>query len=193
MNYFREVGTDVLVRLQLGDESAFRVIYDRYSPSLYHFAFSFLRDKELSEEVVQECLLKLWINRLNVDENVPLGPYLYTIARRLSLNMLRYSINSSHAHQMIKQASKEGHNETEERILLNDLSLFAESVLIALPAKQQEVFRLSRHDGLSHKQIAKHLQLSENTVRNHISAALKKMQIKFDKSYLLLLVLALLK
>lgn len=184
MDYFKEVDADVLIRLQLGDEGAFRIIYDNYAPRLYSFAYHFLKDREFSEEVVQESLLKLWVNRARIDPGRPLGPYIYTFAKRLSLNLMRHATNSSRMQTHIRQNVKEGHNETEEHILFNDLNLFTESILTALPQKQQEVFRLSRHQGLSHKQIAKHLALSENTVRNHIAAALKKMQVRFDQSYL---------
>lgn len=188
MRDFQEVSADIIARLMIGDEPAFRIIYDKYSQRIYHFAYRFLRDKDLAGEIVQESLLRLWTNRDTLDINYPLGPYLYTIARRLSLNVLRHKMNAYHLHEKVKETVKELHNETEEYILVSDLAIFTESVVVDLPMKQQEVFRLSRQDGLSHKQIAKDLQLSENTVRNHIAAALKKLQIKFSQSGILLLI-----
>jgi RNA polymerase sigma-70 factor (ECF subfamily) len=182
MKNVQEVDVGVVIAVREGSETAFRKVYDTYSARLYNFAYRFLKNPELCEEIVQETMISLWITRARLNEAYPLGAYLYTITRRLSLNMLRNLATSQMAFDQVRQSALVFHNETENTIIFSDLSCAADALVTKLPAKQQEAFRLSRYQGLSHKQIAEQMNLSENTIQNHISAALKKLQAQFRES-----------
>jgi len=169
-------------RLKNDDEAAFHEVYNIYSKRLYSFAYRFLKNKEQCEEVVQECFLSLWINRSKLNDAYTLGPYLFTIARRLTLNSIRQLTVSKAGLEKLWESITLLHNETEEQILLNNLQEFAESAFSNLPKQQQLVFRLSREEGLSYDEIAERLQLSRNTVKNHLVAALKNLRTQFTQS-----------
>jgi RNA polymerase sigma-70 factor (family 1) len=164
------------------DESAFALVFNIYKAKLYSFAFRFLKNRELSEEIVQETLIILWTNRLTLDIKYPLGPFLYTIARRLTLNVLRNAATADAAREKLWTDLKQAHNDTEEAILLADLETFTEQSLAKLPARQQLIFKLSRYEGLTHDQIAESLNISKNTVNNHLVEALKTLRKQFQDS-----------
>ena len=177
-------------RLIAGDESAFTAVYELYSEKVYRLAFRFLKDKEQSEEIVQEAFINLWLSRekLNADGNMWL--YLYVISKRLSLNALRQVGKSSILVEKLLHQISELQNTTEEEVLAHDLEHYAEKVIEKLPRQQQLVFKLSRIEGLSHKEIAEQLQISPNTVKNHMVEALKtlKTHLKYsDFLYLLII------
>jgi len=175
--------SELISRLREGDESAFRIIFELYFPKLYNFSFRFLKDKEQSQEVVQEVFLKLWLNRVKLDKQYPIAPYLYTITRRLTLNMLRQTVSSQAAMDNLWHNVQKVSDETEEVILLNDLERFTEQALVKLPKQQQLVFRMSRQQELSYDEIAEELHLSRNTIKNHLVAALKTLRTQFSKAF----------
>ena len=177
---------ELISRIKEGDESAFRIVFDLYSSKLYAFSYRFLKEKEPCQEVVQEVFLNLWINRAKLDNQYPIAPYLYTITRRLTLNVLRHVATSQSAMDKMWLNVKKVSNETEEEVFLEDLSRFTEQVLSKMPKQQQLIFRMSRHQELSYDEIAEELDISRNTVKNHLVAALKTLRTQLNKAFSIL-------
>ena len=163
----------LILRLKSGDQAAFKEIFDLWFNKLYYFSLRYLKHKEQAEEVVQETMLQLWITRERLDESYPISPYLFTIARRLSLNALRQIASSRSATQkLFEMTSFEGFT-TDEDLSVAELQRLTERALLLMPKQQQLVYRMSRNDGLSLDQIAEELGISKNTVKKHLSEALK--------------------
>jgi RNA polymerase sigma-70 factor (ECF subfamily) len=162
---------ELISRIKEGDESAFRIVFDLYSSKLFAFSYRFLKEKEPCQEVVQEVFLKLWINRSKLD------------TRRLTLNVLRHVATSQCAMDKMWLNVKKVSNETEEEVFLEDLSRFTEQVLSKMPKQQQLIFRMSRHQELSYDEIADELNISRNTVKNHLVAALKTLRTQLNKAF----------
>jgi RNA polymerase sigma factor (sigma-70 family) len=121
-------------------------------------------------------------NRGELDEQYPIGAYLFTITRRLTLNVLRKDINYETVCRKMCLKNTELHNETEEAVIGADLQKLINDTVKRFPVQQQLIFSLSRNEGLSHQEIAEKLNISKNTVRNHIVEALKKLRMHFNKS-----------
>ncbi len=175
---------ELISRIRDGEEAAFRVVFDIYSAKLYNFSFRFLKNKEQCQEVVQETFLSFWVNRAKLDAQYPLAPFLYTITRRLTLNSLRKIANSETAINKLWINIQKVSNETEELVMHDDLRRFTEEVLTKLPRQQQLVYRMSRQEDLSYDEIAEELNISRNTVRNHLVAALKTLKTQLHKAFL---------
>lgn len=159
-----------------GNESAFTMIYELYSERIYRLAFRFLKDKEQSEEVVQETFINLWMSREKLDPEGNIWLYLFIIAKRLSLNTLRQICKSTNLTEKLVHYIAEEHNDTEEEVFVRDLEQYAEKIIDKLPRQQKLVFKLSRVEGLSYKEIAEQQNISPNTVRNHMVEALKTLR-----------------
>lgn len=178
-----------VIRLRSGDEAAFKWTYELYSERVYRLAFRFLKDHEQSEEIVQDVFLNLWISRANLDENGNMWLYLYVIAKRSCLNALRKVRASAELFQRLQLHISELNNVTEEKVIAADIEHFTEEVISKLPRQQQLVYRLSRGEGLSYKDIAEKLNISQNTVRNHMVEALKTIKASFRRSGLFYLII----
>lgn len=179
---FREVDhVDVVYGLKNSDEAVFRRVYDHYAPALYAYVFRFLKCPNASEEVVQETMLKLWETRHNLDEQYPVGPLLYTISRRIALNHLRKIANSRQAVQYFWDKISQGSNQTQEQLDVNEVKDWLQETLDSLPERQQLIFHMSRNEGYSHEEIAEKLNISKNTVKNHLVLALKQLRVQFKK------------
>jgi RNA polymerase sigma-70 factor (ECF subfamily) len=177
---------ELITRIKEGDELAFRLVFDSYSSKLYYFSLKFLKEKEPCQEVVQEVFMNLWINREKLDTQYPIAPYLYTITRRLTLNVLRQVASSQIAMEKMWLNLQTTTNETEEHVFMEDLERFTEQVLVSLPKQQQLVYRMSRQQELSFDEIAEELNISRNTVKNHLVSALKTLRTQLQKAFSLL-------
>ncbi len=169
-------------QLVAGDESVFTAVYDLYSSKVYRLAFRFLKDAAQSEEIVQETFINLWLSRDKLHPEGNLWLYLFVIAKRLSLNVLRQACKSADVVEHLLLQSMDSHNQTEEEIMAHDLERFTEKIIEKLPRQQQLIFKLSRVEGLSHKEIADQLHISPNTVKNHMVEALKNLKANLKYS-----------
>ena len=175
--------TALTARLRQNDETAFRALFDMYNERLYLFSLAYLKNKEQAEDIVQETFLQLWKNRAQLSEEFAPHILLFTIAKRLTLNALRKQTNGRIARDRFWQKLKKNANETENTVLFNELKRQTEQLLLTLSPQQQQVFRLSRQEGLSYEEIAERLKISPNTVRNHLSSALKQLHGYADVFY----------
>jgi RNA polymerase sigma-70 factor (family 1) len=175
------------------DETAFRVIFDRYQKRIYTFLLKLLKSNELAEEIVQESFLKIWLlgEPLNRISNVE--GYLVMIARNRAIDQIR--INEQQVRLRIGQEQRwtEGHNETEEQILLRDTRSLIDQTLKSLPRQQRLVYQLCHLEGLKYEEAAERLHISPLTVKSHMQQALRALRQHLGPYNNLVVILLLLK
>jgi RNA polymerase sigma-70 factor (ECF subfamily) len=163
--------SDVLKRLAEGNEDAFNHVYTCYSPMLYSEALRFLRSRELAEDFVQEIFTTVWDKRETFTEVEYLTTYLLTMGKNLAyqywLRLSKEDLAKKEMAVIIKNQQRVVENELEGKELENLL----ERTLELLPRQQKQVFHLAKSRGLSYKAISELLNISPNTVKNHIIAA----------------------
>lgn len=177
----------LIAQLKRGSEVAFRKIYEQLHVKVYRFVFALLKDTCQSEEILQETFVSLWLNRQKLNEELPLYPYLYLTARRLTIDAFRKVSSEDHFKERLQFVQSVSTNETEEQILMADLQGLTKEAINLLPQQQRIIFQLSRMEHLSYDEIAAQLNISRNTVRNHLVSALKTLRahfIKHDITYL---------
>lgn len=173
---------DLCGRLVAGDEGAFRAVFDRFHRKIFQFAFKFLKDSSQSEEIVQDTFLNFWLHRATLDINQPIAPILFKIARNSVIDTWRKAASSEKFRQHVRSVAQPISNTTEEWVLVTDLQRMTDEVLATLSKQQQEVFALSRYNGLSYDEIAERLQISKHTVKYHLTTALKVLRAHFIKN-----------
>lgn len=141
-------------------------------------SFAYLKSKEEAEEIVQDVLLKLWQNRGKIDISGFLEGYLFKMTKNLLLNRIRTKSRKGIYTEEL-QFDIAGSMRTDQSLLLEDMQIFLAKAIHGMPSKRQVIFKMSRIEGLSNKQIALKLGLSEKTVENQIGRA-----IKYLRSYM---------
>jgi len=169
-------------RLSSGDVNAFREIFDRFHQKIYHFAFSILKGKEESEEIVQNTFLKFWLCREILDPEKAIAPFLFTIARRTITDVWRREAKSESFRKKMLLRLELSQNDTEEKVLFNDLERITQEVLKQFSEQQRQVFKLSRYEGLSYEEIAERLHISKNTVKYHLVNGLRMMKAHYSRN-----------
>lgn len=182
MNNFYE-NTDLLKKLQEGDEAAFVQLFILYREWLFMTAFSLLRDEIEAEELVQEFFIDFWKRRIikaQIDSIEHLRNYLFISIKNRCLNKItkdqrtrKIFVNIKHS---IQPQQPDSALETKElRGVLNN-------AISHLPPQQAQVFCMAYIEQLSHKEIGYHLRLAEKTVKNHVHLSLKKLRIFLKKN-----------
>ena len=170
-------------RLKMDDETALSAIYKKYWEQLYLSAYHVLKDSQACEDIIQELFIKLWNNRYSITINVSLKAYLYAciryeVYRQIKTGMLRGGIYDDVLERIHTPAAY-------DNIEYKELTEQVSSVVNTLPDKCREVYKLSREECLSHKEIASQLNISTKTVENHLTKALRQLRTSIGSVFLL--------
>ncbi|MFT3935845.1 MAG: RNA polymerase sigma-70 factor [Chitinophagaceae bacterium] len=160
-------------------ENTFKGIFETYKNALYQYVLAITHSAYAAEEITQEIFLKLWLCRDMLHGIDNMDAYLFTIARNKTINYLRKAGTQASLMQEIQNRMKPAINPTEEYSSATELEKLVHDALNLLSPQRRLVYQLSRQQGLDHAQIAAQLQLSRNTVKNHLVYTLR-----FIRSYL---------
>jgi RNA polymerase sigma-70 factor (family 1) len=182
--------TDQQLLSLLKDDSttAFNTIYDRYSKMLYLYIFSKLDTGEISKDVLQDLFISLWEKRHTLSIHESLKSYLFQVARHKIVDIYRKNATyRKYLQQLIEHFDAQPHTITESIDYKNKTQELFEAIN-HLPEKMKEVFMLSRFEHLTVDQIASRLGLSQQTVKNQITKALKILRANYAKSDIILVI-----
>lgn len=151
---------------------AFDELYHRFVPRLLAFSKKYILDEQEAEEAVQEIFIKIWEKRKSMDENRNFKSYLFQSVKNHLFNLIRDRKKNCQLEDI-----PEGEFPYEE-VILQDISYrelenTTYGLIASLPKVQQEVFTLSRLEGLSNHEIALKLNLSKRTVEHHLYLSMK--------------------
>jgi RNA polymerase sigma-70 factor (family 1) len=179
-----------LIALMIQDnEEAFTLLYKRYWKRMLYKAVSKLQSDIDAEEVVQDAFIDLWNNRKRLQINHSFHTYIAAVVRYKILAKLAANQKVVHlAVEDIQQYTIADHS-TQDWLNFEDLQAEIESYVKELPDKCQLVFRMSREQGMTDKQIAAELDLSQKTVEAHISKALKTLRASMGQFLTMMLAL----
>jgi len=173
---------DLLILLKKGDILAFDSIYEMYSKRLYGFVLRYIKQKEDAEGIVQEVFIKIWETRNKIDIYTSFDSFIFTVAYNITINLLRKRI-SEHKYQdrlnSVQQITEA--DQIIDEIYFKEIKIQLQSLLNKLTLRQKEIFQLSREEGLTHEEIAKKLDISVNTVKNHMVTTLAFIKSHIDK------------
>jgi len=190
---------EIIDKIYKGDHSAFQWLYQNYYVGLCIYAHRFTKNKSTAEEIVQKSIFKLWERRESLQINESIVAYLFSTVKNNCLNHLK--------HQQIVNRFKESispsEQESEELIALSQetgLSIYIAhelenkitEAIEKLPQQCREIFKMSRFEGLKHREIAKTKGITLNTVQKQISIALNKLKTELT-DYLPIVILLIIK
>lgn len=170
------VDFDTLERLSQGDERAFRAVFDTYRKKLYYFVLQIVDNESITEDLVQDVFVRIWSNREKMTSVEKFDSYLFIAARNRALDVIRSSnVDRTMRSEWVKRSDYQTGSAEEEFDFRRSKKLIDEAVA-QLPTQQARVFRLSKEHMLKRHEVARELGVSENTVRNHLSEAIKSIK-----------------
>nr|WP_295922305.1 RNA polymerase sigma-70 factor [uncultured Dyadobacter sp.] len=169
---------ELLAGLKSGNEAAFRKIYEKFWSPLYAAAYNHIRDRVMAEEMVQELFTKLWLKRDQLTIHTSLQAYLYKSIRHLIYDYIDKQQVRQRVHEEILSRGSEVSHMTEETLDFRELELRLAEAVDELPQPAQAVFRMSRQEYLSPKEIAGRLNVSSKAVEYHLTRALRILRLR---------------
>jgi RNA polymerase sigma-70 factor (ECF subfamily) len=180
-----DIDNSLIDQLQNGNKNAFKMLFDKYGTRLYQFSLKYLRDKEDTEDLLNEVFMKIWENRHNLKTNTSFHSYLFTIAYN---NIRQRFLKKSREEKYIQTFAKENlvdSSDVEDQVDYILLVQKINKIIDLLPTRRKEIFELSYKAELKNREIADKLSLSEQFVKNQLSIARKYIigNIKQDKPF----------
>jgi len=191
IDYEQHTDQVLLQQLSQNDQAAFTAIYERYWKSLFREAMNVLRSQKEAEDCVQELFVSLW-NRRQALSITTLRAYLHTAIRyqcidRIEKDMIRGGYLEDFTTYLEANQTMPS---IEEELYARELAANIDQVMDKMPDKMREVFRLSRQEHLTHREISTRLQISEETVKKQIYLALKILKSNLGNTSLAMLIVA---
>ena len=174
----------VLSALKQDSKEAFSLLFQTYYTDLVLFCGNFIKDKDSCEDIVQSIFLKLW-NEKNIQIETSLKSYLLKAVRNSCFDEFRHL-------EIVRQYETEYENtvldsyDTENYVLYSDLHDHLRHALEQVPELYREAFELNRCEGLTYREIAEKLNVSERTVEVRVSKTLELLR-KYLKDFFMLL------
>ncbi len=166
-----------LIRLTaLGDEKAFRRIFDHYSGKLHNYILRITDSEEIAEDIVMDAFIKIWVNRSKLHEITNFDSYLYAMVRNQAFNAIKRIAHEARIIRELSLDNTEYQYSTEETVFYNDCKNIVKNAMDRLPPQQRLVYTLSRDEGLKYEEIAVEMNLSKNTVKAHLKKAVRSLR-----------------
>ncbi len=163
----------LLAGLGAADERAFEAIVRHYLPRLLPFAIKITKNRAVAEDIVQEAFLRLWQHRDQSEKIQFLRSWLFTVVSNLSLTYIKRLAREGRLLQHLRDFTETSRTDVADQVQFRESGTVIARAVESLPPQQQQIYRLSRYDGLSIPEIAARMDLSPNTVKNHLVRALQ--------------------
>lgn len=156
-----------------GDEKAFSMVFEGYKKVFFAVAYKMTRDSCASEEIVQEVFVTLWEKRALVANSERTEGYIFAILHNTINLYFRRQAKQYRLKQKMQAQTQDSEDLIEKLLHQKEQQAIFEEVINQMPPQQKIVFKLAKQEELSRDEIAKKLDLSPNTVRNHLAAAIE--------------------
>jgi len=172
-----------------GDTVAFKKLFETYRGRLHAAAYKVAKSADAAEDIVQEIFTRIWENHLHLAAIDNPSAYIFTIAYHESFRYLKKVSADQKLYESLKSRIKIMDNKTEEWMEIKETQQAIDQAVEALPPQRQLIYRLSRENGLSYKEIAVRLHISSLTVKKQLQLALRNIRTGLAKSRPLLVLL----
>ena len=160
-------------RLKAGDEQAMSALLAQHWTPVVRYVFGLLGSWDQAEDVAQDAFVRLWARRKKLSSG-SLGALVHRIARNAALDVLK---SPRHAAQHEDPDMLAGERAPDRDVELSELKQAVAKAIKALPPRRREIFKLVREGGFTYEEIAEIMEISRQTVANHMSLALSDLRV----------------
>src|SRR5690606_39051004 len=173
----RQEEQNLFDKIKTGDEKAFEALFRHFYPHLCLYATQILKNTSAAEEIVQELFVRLWEKREKTEIETSVKNYLFRAVKNHCLNYIKHNqIKNEYSQKILAETdifSADDNFDTQTELFQK-----IEESIAELPEKRQEIFRLSRKEGLKYREIAEKMNISVKTVETQMGLAIKTLREK---------------
>jgi RNA polymerase sigma-70 factor (family 1) len=162
----------LLFRVAAGDEGAFRDLFHYWHPLLSGYLYRVTESRELTEEILQDVFLKIWMRRDSLAEIADFKGYLVVVCRNRAFDAMRKRLRNERQRRLFESEMAAMSTSPDHDLYAgDDWSTLIDKAIDELPARRKEVYLLCRHERLSYIEIAALLGISRESVKTHLKLA----------------------
>lgn len=175
---------ELVLEYRKGDETAFAILVDRYTPRIYAFAHRLSADMALSEDATQETFVKAWKSLGKFDARQSFKSWIFSIASNATIDLLRKRKDTVFSNMMKREDDDTDFEEnivdealsSDEKFDEKLLQKTIEEVIESLTFDQKTAVLLHDKEGLTFDEISTATGKSANTIKSHYRRALIKLR-----------------
>jgi RNA polymerase sigma-70 factor (family 1) len=184
---------ELLAQISAGDEKAFRALFASYYEQLYRYIFGFIKSKQVSEELVMDVFLKIWLGRDLIPQIEKFDAFLFRVAHNKSIDFLRSVARDPKFKDLLLENIQLANNvQSDSPVLMQEYETKLREAVSLLSPQRKKVYQLSREQDMTHDEIAAQLNLSKHTINNHIVEAQRFIRTYLSKNFDIAFVVAIL-
>lgn len=166
--------TNLVARIRRGDERAFESLYLTHHEALWRFAYTYVRSRDVAEELVQDVFLAVWGTRATWEVNTRVRAWLYASVRHLALNHLRHErvvTRTTGADHRVPGADNTPPMDQQLALEAEEIDQAVVHAIAALPERRRIAMTLRWKHDMSSLEIARVLGTSPEAVRTLLTRA----------------------
>lgn len=172
---------ELLLQVVDGDETAFRSLYNLYERLLYPFLTDLTKSEGDTSDLIQETMLRLWLNREQIRHIENPRAYVYKIASNLAFTWLKAQLARRRREQKIQLEDREL-PEIYSGLNIISIRQIVNNAINKMPPQRRKIYILNREHNMKISEIARKLAVSESTVKNTLSQATKFIREQVEKA-----------
>ncbi len=184
--------TSWIIRLNAGEMLAFEWLYNTYKHQLAGNLLKLVKSSDIAEDILHDVFVKVWENRTKIDPERSFEGYLYRIAANMVADFYRKISKDRNYQEYLMTIQETVYQHIDELLENKYRRELIDKALTELPPKCRTVFQLCKIEGRSYEEVSNLLQISPNTISNHLNRANKKillfLQNPVNLPYFLLLI-----
>ncbi|PUV22279.1 MULTISPECIES: RNA polymerase sigma factor [Sphingobacterium] len=181
-----------IIRLNAGEMIAFEWLYNTYKHQLAGNLLKLVKTSDIAEDILHDVFVKVWENRTKIDPARSFEGYLYRIAANMVADFYRKISKDRNYQKHLISIQETVYQHIDELLENKYRKELIDKALTELPPKCRTVFQLCKIEGRSYEEVSNLLQISPNTISNHLNRANKKillfLQNPVNLPYFLLLI-----
>ncbi|MGV8134864.1 MAG: RNA polymerase sigma-70 factor [Mangrovibacterium sp.] len=148
-------------------------LFGYYYPRLFAFAKGFLKIEDDIDDLLQEVFISIWLNRHEIKNPESFNAYIFTATKNNIVSYFRKKIKEKEFLNKLQELTIAKDFIAQERIEYNELKQKVDQLIEKLPEKRKLIYKLSKEDGFSNKEISEKLGISVKTVEDHMTHAMR--------------------
>ncbi|NSL90386.1 RNA polymerase sigma factor [Chitinophaga solisilvae] len=184
---------ELVLLLQTSDVSAFDSLYWKYHQAVYRNILKFVKDGAAAEDILQEVFARLWEKRMEIQATQSVGGWLFVISFNLSVNYVRKKLREQALHKNLFNLDAEDQLVLDRKNMDEEQYNLLEQAIAQLSPKKRTIVTRCKLEGKTYDEVASELNISRNTVKEHLSAAMIKLNDYMlrngDRRYIIILLI----
>lgn len=173
---------ELVVRLQQDEVSAFDTLYWKYHQAVYRNIFKFVKEQIVTEDILQEVFAKLWEKRKEINASQSVAGWLFVISFNLSVDFVRKRLREQTIHKELLNLDFDDNYSLDRKSIYEEQYQLLEKAIANLSPKKRKIVTLCKLEGKTYDEVAEELKISRNTVKEHLSIAMVKLNDYIQKN-----------